>query len=95
MNQKVELDANTIKNLEQQFGQVSARLNQYQPSTLPNNTIQNLKRDSHCLSITTQSGEATIDPHIRMVDDVKNDTMDVNDKDKTKTRKLVTRNKVY
>ena len=44
------------------MAQLSATLNTQQPSTLPSNTVQNLKNDGHCMEITTRGDKKTIDP---------------------------------
>lgn len=66
-----------------------ATLNQCQPGTLLSNTIQNSKNDSHYLSFTTQRSKANTDPLIYVVDDTKNDPVDINDVDKDEIEKLV------
>ncbi|KAK4717993.1 hypothetical protein R3W88_016331 [Solanum pinnatisectum] len=40
-----------IKQLEQQFNQLSTTVNPRQPGTLPSNTIQNQKNNGHCMAI--------------------------------------------
>lgn len=87
--QKVEMHAIAIKQLEHQFGQISATLNQIWPSTLSRNTIQNLKKNNQCIAITTWSGKAIIGLPILVVDEVRNDTINLNDATKFKTMKLV------
>lgn len=62
LNKKVDSYATTIKELKQQFGQMPATWNQRKSGTLPSNTMQNSKNDSHCQSITSRSGKAIIDP---------------------------------
>ena len=37
-------------------------MNTRQPGTLPTFTVQNLKNDAHCMTITTRGGKQTIDP---------------------------------
>ena len=59
---KVDTHAISIKQLELQLAQLSAAVNTRQPSTLPSNTVQNLKNDGHCMTITTRGGKKTIDP---------------------------------
>ena len=44
------------------MAQLSARVNTWQPGTLPRNTVQNPKNDVHCMEITTRGGKRTIDP---------------------------------
>uniref|UniRef100_M1DKZ8 Integrase core domain containing protein n=1 Tax=Solanum tuberosum TaxID=4113 RepID=M1DKZ8_SOLTU len=52
----------SIKQLEQQFNQLSTTVNPHQPGTLPRNTIQNSKNDGHCMAVSTRGGKHTIDP---------------------------------
>lgn len=54
-------------------------LNQRQLGTLPSNTIQNHKNESHYLYITIQSGKATIDLY-----NMRNNPMSIDDLDKIK-----------
>lgn len=61
------------------FGKMSAILNQRISGTLPRSTFQNAKNDSHYLAITTWSCKAAMDPYMPIVDDVRNDIMDVDD----------------
>lgn len=61
MCQKVKLHATTIKQLKQQFGHLSAILNQRQQGTLQINTIQNPKNNAHYMVITTRSRKALIE----------------------------------
>lgn len=68
-------------------------LKQRQSGNLLSNTIQNQKIDNHCLAISTQSVKATIDPPMPVIDDVRNDTLDVDNANKTKIEKLVSNNK--
>ena len=42
--------------------QLSATVNTRQPDTLPSNTVEYLKKDGHCMTITTRGGKQTIDP---------------------------------
>ncbi|WMV33251.1 hypothetical protein MTR67_026636 [Solanum verrucosum] len=58
----VDAPAVSIKQLEQQFSQLSTIVNPRQPVTLPRNTIQNPKNDGHCMIVTTHRGKLTIDP---------------------------------
>ena len=44
------------------MAQLSVTVNTRQPVTLPRNTVQNLKNDAHCMTITTRGGKQTIDP---------------------------------
>ena len=62
IGQKVDTHAISIKQIKLQMAQLSATVNTRQPDTLPSNTVQNLKNDSHCMAITSQSGRQTIDP---------------------------------
>ncbi|KAK4737546.1 hypothetical protein R3W88_001243 [Solanum pinnatisectum] len=43
------------------MNQFSTTVNLRQPDTLPRNTIQNPKKDGHCMAITTRGGKQTID----------------------------------
>lgn len=65
-------------------------MNQYQSVNLPSNTIQNLKNYSQCLAITTRSSKSTIDPFMPVVDEWRNDIMDVDNALETYIKKLVT-----
>lgn len=49
--------------------------------------IQNSKNDSHCQAITYQSIMATIDLPIHMVDDVRNDIIEIDKANKDKTKR--------
>ena len=49
IGQKLDTHAISIKQLEFQMAQLFAALNTRQPSTLPSNTVQNLKNDGHCM----------------------------------------------
>ncbi|XP_069146892.1 uncharacterized protein [Solanum lycopersicum] len=62
IGQKVDTHAISIKQLDLQLTQLSATVNTRQPNTLPSNTIQNLKNDGHCMTITTRGGKKTINP---------------------------------
>ena len=53
IGKKVDTHAISIKHLELQMIQLSATVNTRQPGTLPRNTVQNLKNDGHCITITT------------------------------------------
>ncbi|XP_015161069.1 uncharacterized protein [Solanum tuberosum] len=48
--------------IEQQLGKLSASLNQRKNGSLPSDTIQNPKKDGHCMAITTRSGKVLTDP---------------------------------
>ncbi|XP_047253647.1 uncharacterized protein LOC124887770 [Capsicum annuum] len=73
LNQKVDSHVTSIRQLEQQFGQMSATVNQRQPDTLPSNIMVNPRSDSHCHSITTQSGKVNTDLPLPMIFEHKND----------------------
>ena len=62
IGQKVDTHAISIKQIELQMAKLSATVSTRQPGTLPSNTIQNLKNDAHCMTITTRGGKQTIDP---------------------------------
>ena len=62
IGQKVNTHAIWIKQIELQKTQLSATVNTRQPGTLPSNTVQNLKNDGHCMTITTRGSKKTIDP---------------------------------
>ena len=64
IGQKVDTHAISIKQIELQVAQLSATVNRRQPCTLPSYTVQNLKNDAHCMTITTLGGKQTIDPPI-------------------------------
>ena len=59
---KVDTHAISIKQLELKMAQLSATVNTRQSGTLLSNTVQNLKNDAHCMTITTRGGKQTIDP---------------------------------
>ena len=44
------------------MAQLSATVNTRQPGNLLSNTVQNLKNDGHCMTITTRGGKQTSDP---------------------------------
>lgn len=50
-----------------------------QSGTLPSSIMQNPKKDNYYLTITTQIGEETIDPSMPMDNDMRNDSVDVNE----------------
>ena len=52
----------SIKQLELQMAQLLSTVNTRQPGTLPNNTVENLKNDGHCMGITTRGAKQIIDP---------------------------------
>ncbi|KAK4708460.1 hypothetical protein R3W88_029385 [Solanum pinnatisectum] len=62
MSQFVNSHTTSIKQIEQQLGQLSASLNQRKNGSLPSATIQNLKKDGHCMVIVTRSGKILSDP---------------------------------
>lgn len=68
---------------------MSVILNQHQTVSLPRNIIQNSKTYSHCPTITTQSGKATIDPPMPEVDNMRNNLVDIDDADEDETEKVV------
>uniref|UniRef100_M1DN90 Integrase core domain containing protein n=1 Tax=Solanum tuberosum TaxID=4113 RepID=M1DN90_SOLTU len=55
MSELVDLYTTSIKQIEQQLGQLSASLNQRKNGSLPSDTIQNPKKDGHCIAIATRS----------------------------------------
>ena len=57
IGQKVVKHAISIKQIELQMAQLSAIMNTRQPGTLPSNTVQNPKKDAHCMAITTRGGK--------------------------------------
>lgn len=69
---------------------MSTTLIQCQLGTLLSNTIQNSKNNIYYLSITTQSRKATIDSSIPIFDEIRNDTIYLDDIPKDETEKLVT-----
>uniref|UniRef100_M1DJD5 Integrase core domain containing protein n=1 Tax=Solanum tuberosum TaxID=4113 RepID=M1DJD5_SOLTU len=62
MGQLVDSHTTSIKQIEQQLGQLSASPNQRKNGSLPCDTIQNLKKDGHCMAIATRSGKVLTDP---------------------------------
>ena len=62
IEQKVDTHAISIKQIEFQMAQLSATVNTRQLGTLPSNTVQNLKNDAHCMTVTTRGSKQTIDP---------------------------------
>ena len=57
IGQKVDTHAISIKQIKLQMTQLSATVNTWKWGTLPRNTIQNLKNDGHCMTITTWDGK--------------------------------------
>ncbi|PHT29040.1 hypothetical protein CQW23_31360 [Capsicum baccatum] len=57
MKQLVDSHSTSIRQLEQQFSQLSAALNQRKAGTLPSDTVQNPRNDGSCMAITTRSGK--------------------------------------
>lgn len=90
----MELNATKIKKLEQQFGYMLAILTQHQLRTLLSNTVQNPKNDRHYLAITTWRGKANIDLPMPIIDEVRDDIIDVDDVSKVKVEKLVTNTEI-
>ncbi|XP_015162466.1 uncharacterized protein [Solanum tuberosum] len=62
MSQLVDSHTTSIKQIEQHLGQLSASLNQRKNGSLPSDTIQNPKKDGHCMAIATRSGKILNDP---------------------------------
>ncbi|XP_015167845.1 uncharacterized protein [Solanum tuberosum] len=62
MSQLVDSHTTSIKQIEQQLGQLSASLNQRKNGSLPSDTIQNPKKDGHCMVIATRIGKVLSDP---------------------------------
>ncbi|TMX02491.1 hypothetical protein EJD97_021392, partial [Solanum chilense] len=62
IGKKFDTHAISIKQIELQMAQLSATVNIRQPGTLASNTVQNPKKDAHCMEITTRGGKQTIDP---------------------------------
>lgn len=56
-------------------------------------TVQNLKNYDLSLAITIQSEKATIDLLILMVDEVRDDVVDIDDAPKAESEKLLTSGK--
>uniref|UniRef100_M1DM53 Integrase core domain containing protein n=1 Tax=Solanum tuberosum TaxID=4113 RepID=M1DM53_SOLTU len=55
MSQLVDSYTTSIKQIEQQLGKLSTLLNQRKNGSLPSDTIQNPKKDEHCMAIATTS----------------------------------------
>lgn len=53
IGQKFDVRAVSIKKLEQHMNDFSTTINPHHSGTLPSNTIQNMKNDGHCMTITT------------------------------------------
>lgn len=62
IGQKFDAHAISIKHLELQMAQLSSTMNPRQLGTLPSKTVQNPKKDGHCMEVTTQGGKQTIYP---------------------------------
>ncbi|XP_049369931.1 uncharacterized protein LOC125834820 [Solanum verrucosum] len=62
MSQLVDSHTTSIKQIEQQLGQLSASMNQRKNGSLPTDTIQNPKKKGHCIAIATRSGKVLSDP---------------------------------
>lgn len=69
---------------------MSTTLNHYHMSTLPRNTIKNLKNDSHFLIVTTKNGNANIYPPMYVVDKERNDSTNIYDVPKATIEKFMT-----
>ncbi|XP_015160938.1 uncharacterized protein [Solanum tuberosum] len=91
IGQKVDAHAVSIKQLEQQFSQLSATMNTRKSSMLSNNTIQNPKNDGHCMAITTRGGKWTIDPpmtsDVERVVEIDGDKIEITEETKNATEK--------
>ncbi|XP_015165151.1 uncharacterized protein [Solanum tuberosum] len=61
-SQLVDAHTTSIKQIEQKLGQLSASLNQRKNGSLQSDTIQNPKKDGHCMVISTRSGKILTDP---------------------------------
>ncbi|XP_049364346.1 uncharacterized protein LOC125829127 [Solanum verrucosum] len=62
MSQLVDSHTTPIKKIEQQLRQLSSSLNQRMNGSLLSDTIQNPKKDGHCMAIATRSGKVLSDP---------------------------------
>ncbi|XP_049394753.1 uncharacterized protein LOC125859056 [Solanum stenotomum] len=62
MSQLVDSHTTSIKQIEQQLGQLSTSLNQRKNGSLSSDTIQNPKKDRHCIANATRSGKVLSDP---------------------------------
>ncbi|XP_015165552.1 uncharacterized protein [Solanum tuberosum] len=62
MSQLVDSHTTSIKKIEQQLGKLSTSLNQRKNGSLPSDTIQNPKKDGHCMAIATRIGKILTDP---------------------------------
>ena len=80
--------------------QLSSTVKPRQPSTLPSNTVQNLKNDGHCMEVTTRGGKQTIDPPIPsgiedemrgddVVEEVSGESIDKSDKEAEIPQKVI------
>lgn len=56
-----------------------ATSNQKYPSTFPSNALQNPKNNIHFLAITTHSGQATMDPPIPTIDELRLDIVNIDE----------------
>ncbi|XP_049394761.1 uncharacterized protein LOC125859068 [Solanum stenotomum] len=62
MSQLVDSHTTSIKQIEQQLGQLSGSMNPRKNGSLPSDTIQNPKKEGHCMAIATRSGKVLSDP---------------------------------
>ncbi|XP_049397260.1 uncharacterized protein LOC125861390 [Solanum stenotomum] len=62
MSQLVDSHTTSIKQIEQQLGKLSASMNPRKNGSLPSDTIQNPKKEGHCMARTTRSGKVLSDP---------------------------------
>ncbi|XP_049378266.1 uncharacterized protein LOC125843073 [Solanum stenotomum] len=91
IGQKVDAHVVSIKQLEQQFSELSATVNTCQLGTLPSNTYQNPKNDAHCMAITTRGGKQTIEVVEKGDDEIEvtGESKNVIEKEAKKTQKVV------
>lgn len=74
--------------MEQQFGQISATLNQRQPGTFPSDIVQKPPTLIHCLFINTRSGDPFDDLSVPTNDKPKRDNIFTDEPPKVEFEKL-------
>ncbi|XP_049368382.1 uncharacterized protein LOC125833276 [Solanum verrucosum] len=91
IGQKVDAHAMSIKQLEQQFSQLSTAVNPCQLDTFFRNTIHNPKNNGHCMVVTTRGGKQTIHPplpsEVEIVVEGDEDEIEVTRESKNATKK--------
>lgn len=71
MSQIVDSHSTFIKQLEHQMGKLSTTLDKRKNGTLPSDTIKNLRKDGHCMVVTTRRSKILPEPVLISIDQEK------------------------